>query len=343
MRSMRLEAVGVLALRETARPTPAPGELLVRVEACGICGTDRHLFLGEFPAKPPVTLGHEFAGVVESVGRAVTGFSPGMRVTGDPNIACGRCPECHRGLVNMCRHLQAIGIHRDGGFAEYVCLPEAQAYRLPDDLDPVHGAFCEPLACCIHGMDMAGIRPGDSVVVLGGGLIGLLVVQLARLAGATDVSLVTRDAGKRALAEELGATTSLDPTDADLKGLICGERGILPEGAGVVIEAAGVPRTIEQAPGLARRGGTVLVLGVLPQGARVKIEPFDLLSREVRMLSSFSNPFTHRRAVDLIAKGAIRVDRLVTRLIGLDEAARVIAEPAPKGEIRAIVVPSLGT
>jgi L-iditol 2-dehydrogenase len=343
MRSVRLEGVGVLALRETACPVPGPGELLVRVEACGVCGTDRHLFLGEFPAMPPVTLGHEFAGVVESVGPGVVGFSPGTRVTGDPNIACGRCPECHRGLVNLCRHLQAIGIHRDGGFADYVLLPEAQAHRLPDGLDPVHGAFCEPLACCIHGMDMAGVKPGESVVVLGGGLIGLLVVQLARLAGATDVVLVTRDAGKRALAEELGATASLDPTNVDLEEVIRGERGLLPGGADAVIEAAGVPRTVEQAPGLARRGGVVVVLGVLPQGVKVGIEPFDLLSREIRLVGSFINPFTHRRAVDLIATGAIRVERLVTRRIRLDEAAQAIAASSPKGEIRAIVVPAAGT
>jgi L-iditol 2-dehydrogenase len=342
MRALRLEGIGIIAVRETSRPVPGPKDLLVRIEACGICGTDRHLFLGEFPAKPPVTLGHEFAGVVEAIGRDVVGFSPGMKVTGDPNVACGRCPECHRGSVNLCRNLEAIGIHRDGGFAEHVLLPETQAYRLPDDMDPVHGAFCEPLACCIHGMDMAGIRPGDSVVVLGGGLIGLLVVQLARLAGATDVVLVTRDPGKRALAEGLGATASLDPTHVDVEDVISGERGLLPGGADVVIEAAGVPRTIEQAPGLARRGGTVVVLGVLPQGTKVGIEPFDLLSREIRLLSSFINPFTHRRAVDLMARGAVRVDRLVTRRIDLDEAAEAIAAPSPRGEIRAIVVPSAG-
>ncbi len=211
MRAIRLEGVGQLALREVAKPVPGAGEILVRVEACGICGTDRHLFHGEFPSSPPVTLGHEFAGTVEAVGPGVATFAPGMTVTGDPNIACGRCPECHRGRVNLCRNLQAIGIHRDGGFADYVVMPETQAHRLPDGLDPVHGAFAEPLACCIHGMDIAALRPGETVVVLGGGLIGLLVVQLARQAGAGRVVLVTRSAEKRALAETLGATDTVDP------------------------------------------------------------------------------------------------------------------------------------
>lgn len=140
MKAVRLEATGKLSLREVERPEPGVGELLVRVEACGICGTDRHLFLGEFPSKPPVTLGHEFAGIIEKVGVGVSGFRKGMRVTGDPNIACGRCPQCQRGRVNLCDNLQAIGIHRNGGFAEYVCIPQQQAFELPFALDPLHGA-----------------------------------------------------------------------------------------------------------------------------------------------------------------------------------------------------------
>ncbi|KAB0678550.1 zinc-dependent alcohol dehydrogenase family protein [Aureimonas leprariae] len=339
MKAIRLEGLGKLAVRDVAKPVPKPDEILVKVAACGICGTDRHLFLGEFPSRPPVTLGHEFAGTVEAAGAEVAGFRPGMKVTGDPNIACGRCPECHRGRVNLCRDLQAIGIHRDGGFADYVCLPETQAHRLPDDLDLVHGAFCEPLACSIHGLDIAGIRPGESVVVLGGGLIGLLVVQLARLAGASRVVLVTRSAGKRALGERLGATATVDPSAGDAHAAICGESGLLPGGADKVIEAAGVRETVEQAPKLACRGGTVLVLGVLPQGASVAIEPFDLLFREVQLLSSFINPFTHARAADLIASGTIEVEPLITRRVDFEDAAAAIAAPAPAGEIRAMLVP----
>jgi threonine dehydrogenase-like Zn-dependent dehydrogenase len=286
MKAVRLEATGQLYLRDVEKPVPGPDDLLVRIEACGICGTDRHLFLGEFPAKPPVTLGHEFAGLVEAVGSGVTDFRPGMRITGDPNIACGRCPECQRGRVNLCRNLRAIGIHRDGGFAEYVIVPQKQAFVLPADLDPLHGAFCEPLACCLHGVDLAAIDAGSSVVVLGGGVIGLLVVQLVRLAGATRVVLVTRSAEKR-------------------------------------------------------RGGTVVILGVMPQGVKVGIEPFDLLFREIKLVNSFLNPFTHGRAAGLIASGTIRIEPLISRRIGLGEASEAIGNPAPPGEIRALVVPHL--
>ncbi len=342
MKAVRLEATGRLALREVERPHPGLGELLIRVEACGICGTDRHLFLGEFPSRPPVTLGHEFTGVIEQVGDGVHGFRIGMRITGDPNIACDRCPECRRGRVNLCHNLQAIGIHRDGGFAEYVCIPQQQAYELPDTLDPLHGAFCEPLACCIHGVDLAEIRTGSSVVVLGGGVIGLLVVQLARLAGATNIVLVTRSEEKRALAERLGATASADPSTGDIMARVTAADGLLPGGADVVIECAGVAETIEQAPSFARRGGTVVILGVMPQGVKVALEPFDLLFREIRLLSSFINPFTHARAADLVASGTIKVEPLISRRIGLEEAVEAISNPARKGEIRALVVPAIG-
>ncbi|MGA1802507.1 zinc-dependent alcohol dehydrogenase family protein [Rhizobium sp. HT1-10] len=339
MQAIRLDAIGQLSVGEVAKPVPGSGELLVRVESCGICGTDRHILHGEFPSTPPVTLGHEFSGIVEAVGPDTSGFSVGMRVTCDPNISCGLCSQCRSGRVNLCERLQAIGIHRDGGFADYAILPVTQAFELPLDLDPLHGAFCEPLACCLHGVDMAKIETGASVVVLGGGVIGLLVVQLARLAGATRVVLVTRQAEKRALAERLGATATLDPGAGEPIAAICGPDGLLPGGADVVFECAGVAETVRQSPRMAKSGGTVVILGVMPQGETVAIEPFDLLFRELKFIGSFINPFTHRRAADLIASGAIDVAPLISRVVGLDEGAQSIRHPARPGEIRVLVVP----
>lgn len=339
MKALFLEEVGRLVVREVERPVPGPEELLVRVEACGICGTDRHLYRGEFPAKPPVTLGHEFSGVIEAVGRDVVDFRPGMRVTGDPNIACGRCAQCQKGRVNLCLNLQAIGIHRNGGFADYVVLPQTQAHSLPETLDPLAGAFCEPLACCLHGVDLAKIAVGSSVVVIGGGVIGLLTVQLARLAGAARIVLVTRSAAKRALAIRLGATDGLDPTEGDVVARLTGADGLLPGGADVVFECAGLAETVEQAPRLTARGGTCVLLGVLPAGEKVAFEPFDLLFREVSVITSFLNPHTHRRAAALIASGAVTVAPLVSRVVDLNEAVAAISGPAAGGEIRVLVVP----
>ena len=340
MKALFLEDVGKLALRDIEKPVPKADELLIRIEACGICGTDRHLFLGEFPSKPPVIPGHEFVGVIEAVGGGVTDFEPGMRVTGDPNIACGHCAECQRGRVNLCANLQAIGIHRNGGFAQYAVLPHKQAHLLPSSLNPLHGAFCEPLACCLHGVDLAKLKAGSSAIIIGGGVIGLLVVQLARLAGATNVVLITRNAEKRQLAEKLGATATLDPSSGgDVVEQITGSSGLLPGGADVVFECAGLRQTVEQAPLLARRGGMAVILGVLPQGEKAEIEPFDLLFREVALVTSFLNPFTHRRAAELIASGMIVVEPLISRTIGLEEAVGVISNPAIAGEIRTLVVP----
>jgi threonine dehydrogenase-like Zn-dependent dehydrogenase len=205
MRVVRLEAVGELHVREVEGQPPAGDELLVRMEACGICGTDRHILRGEYPARLPVTLGHELAGEVVATGTEAA-LPAGTRIAVDPNIACGSCRECRRGDVCLCPRRVALGVDLDGGLAEYAVVPASQAYPLPPDVPAEWAALCEPLACCLRGLDRVGIRPGMSVAVLGGGVIGQLMVQLARLAGAITIILATRQAGRRALAESLGAT-----------------------------------------------------------------------------------------------------------------------------------------
>lgn len=328
MRAVRLQAVGRIEAVDVPTPDPGPGEVLVRVLAAGICGTDRHLFKGEFPCKPPVTLGHEFCGDVVACGDGVR-MPPGTRIACDPNIACGTCDQCLRGRVNLCARNIAIGIHRDGGFAEFATLPAHRALEV-GDLNPLHAAFAEPLACTLHGVDLGAPRPGESVIVLGGGVIGLLAVQLARNAGA-DVVLVTRHPDKRALAERLGATATA-ATEADA-------RALLPLGADLILECAGVAETVEMAPRLTRAGGRIVILGVLPKGEKVQIEPFDLLFREIQLLHSFINPFTQGRAVAMLRRGQINVAPLISRTIPLSEAPRAIAEAALPGEVKVLVVP----
>jgi L-iditol 2-dehydrogenase len=330
MRATRLFAVGDLRTVDHPDPEPGPGEVLVKVLAAGICGTDRHLYHGGFPCRPPVTLGHEFCGTVVALGAGTAGPAPGTLVTCDPNIACGTCPACRAGRVNLCSSLRAVGIAQDGGFATYAAFPAHRALALPLTLDPVAGAFCEPLACCLHGIDMGVPQPGQRVIVLGGGVIGLLTLQLARLAGA-EVLLVTRQAAKRDLATDLGATATA--------GTVAEALTHWPGGADLVLECAGVPETVEAAPRLTRAGGRIVVLGVLPMGTRVQIEPFDLLFREIALLFAFINPHTQGRAADLIASGRIVTAPLVSRRIGLDEAVEAIAHPARAGEVKVIVLP----
>ncbi len=330
MHAIRLHAVHDLRLTDVEVPDPGPGEVQVRVEAAGICGTDRHLFHGEFPCTPPVTLGHEFSGLVTAVGTGVA-VPLGTRVTCDPNTPCMSCDPCLRGRVNLCENHSATGITRDGGFAPYAVFPAHKAIALPDDLHPHYGAFCEPLACTIHGLDMAAPLPGERVIILGGGVIGLLALQLARAAGA-EVLLITRHPDKRHLAITLGAVaTAASPTEA-LK--------LWPKGADVVLECAGVVETVEAAPALTRAGGRIVILGVLAKGQRVMIEPFDLLFREIQLLHSFINPFTQSRAAAMIATGTVQVAPLISRTVPLEEAVAAISAPARQGEVRVLVIPS---
>jgi L-iditol 2-dehydrogenase len=328
MQAVRLQAVGRVEAVKVPVPSPGPGEVLVRVLAAGICGTDRHLFKGEFPCAPPVTLGHEFSGEVVATGDGVE-LPTGTRIACDPNIACGTCDQCLRGRVNLCARNIAIGIHRDGGFAEFATLPAHRALEV-GDLDPLHAAFAEPLACTLHGVDIGAPVPGDRVIVLGGGVIGLLAVQLARNAGA-EVLLVTRNAGKRALALRLGATATA-ATEAEALAL-------LPGGADLILECAGVTETVEMAPRLTRTGGRIVVLGVLPKGEKVRIEPFDLLFREIQLHHSFLNPFTQGRAIAMLRTHRIDVAPLISRVIPLVDAPLAIAEPALPGEVKVLVVP----
>ncbi len=339
MRAARLVNIADMRIEDLPVPQPGPDDLLVRVEACGICGSDRHMFRGEYPTALPVTLGHEFCGIIEAVGEGVTRLKPGDRITGDPNIACGHCRNCRGGRPNLCDNLTAIGVFRDGGFAEHVLVPEGQAVLLPSDLPAVRGAFAEPLACCLHGLDVDRIRPGDSVAIVGGGVIGLLMVQLARLAGATRVILLTRQKPRRELAEAVGATHTLDAARPDAIDAVAGPGGIVPGGADIVLECAGVPQTLADAIALARRGGTIVPFGVTPKGATIAVEPYALLTRELRIEAAWLNPLTHERAAQLIAGGALELDRLVTRTVPLGEVPAIVGAAPAFGEVKIVAVP----
>lgn len=329
MQAVRLFGIGDLRRVVVDTPIPGAGEVVIKIEAAGICGTDRHLFKGEFPCAPPVTLGHEFSGLVVRAGDGVT-LQIGTRVACDPNVSCGTCTQCRRGRVNLCAQNIAIGIHRDGGFAEYAVIPAHRAHILPENLNPLHGAFCEPLACTLHGMDMGAALPGERVIIAGGGVIGMLALQLARLAGA-EVMLVTRQQSKRDLALSLGASVVAQDVHV--------AKRLRPQGADLVVECAGVGETIAAAPNLARTGGRVVILGVLPKGETVAIEPFDLLFREIQLHHAFLNPFTQSRATAMIASGKILIDPLISRVISLQDAPDAIANPPRPGEVKVVIVP----
>ncbi len=328
MQATLYEGVHDIRLIERERPEPQSGELLIRVRAAGICGTDRHIYHGESPARPPVILGHEFAGEVVAVGPGVSPDWIGRRVAVDPNIYCGQCDYCRDGRLQLCTGLKAIGVTQDGGFAQFCVVPEAQALPVPEELSLEEAAMAEPVACCLHGIDLADVRAGQRVAVLGGGAIGLILAQLARARGAVGLVVSEPAAPRRELAAALGID-SVAPA-----GL--GDR--LPDGADVVIEAAGTRATAAQALEIARRGATILFFGVTPMGQKIEIEPFQIFRKELTIKGSHINPFTMRRALALMGSGQVRVAPLITHRIGLAELANTLATPAPPEMVKAMVV-----
>lgn len=311
-------------------------EVLVDVEACGICGTDLHIVEGTSRSTPPVILGHEYAGTIVELGKAVEGHSIGERVAIDPNISCGECFYCRRGLVHLCSSLRALGVDIDGGMAEFCIVPAPQVYALGKDLPLETSVFVEPLSCAVHGIDKAGIRPGDSVVIIGGGPIGQMMLQLALNGGAACTVLVEPMYEKRILGEKLGAWLTIDPTGADAAETL---RSVLPEGADVVIECAGLPATAKLSLDLVRRGGTVEFFGVCPIGATIPLEPNRVYIKELTIVGSYVNPRTFSRAIALFRSGKVCVDAFPIARFPLDAVHEALRYHREGLTLKSIIVP----
>ncbi|MDH7482564.1 MAG: zinc-dependent alcohol dehydrogenase family protein [Armatimonadota bacterium] len=322
----------------TERPLPEIGDYdaLVKVGACGICGTDIHILRGEHIVKFPVVPGHEFAGEVVAVGSKVDNVKAGDRVTIDPNIVDNTCFFCRRGEIHLCKNLTAVGVNLDGGFAEYCSVPAVQCYKVPASLSIEEAAMVEPLACCIHGIDQAKIEPGYNVVILGAGFIGLLMVQLAKIAGAKHIIVSEPDERKRHLAARFGSDVQVDPRTRNVAAEVGEVTGV---GADVVIEAAGMPETAVLAIDLARRGGTVLQFGMVSPDRLVEISPYQIYYKELTIRGSFVNPFTHSRAVELLASKQVDVMPLITHRFGQEKAAMAIQTARTGDAIKVLIIP----
>lgn len=336
MRAVVYRGPGQLVVERRPGLRPAPDQVLLEIAACGVCGTDVHILDGDYPATPDIALGHEYAGVVVEAGEKVRALRPGDRVAVDPNIACRACAACRRGDGHLCAHLEALGVTRDGGFAERCVVPAAQAYRLPDDVTFEAAVMAEPLSCCLHGLDLAGIRSGESVIVLGAGPIGLLMTQLVRAAGAARVLVADPVSSKRELAAQMGADIVLDPTEHAPAAAV-GE--VLPEGADVVLECVGKPATATLALELARRGGTVVWFGVSPPGASATVEPYVVYRKELTIRGAFVNPHTFGRALDLLAQRRIQIAPLISHRFELADVPEAIATVKRHHAIKALVLP----
>ena len=328
-----------IEIRQLPEMEPGEGQVLLKVCACGVCGTDVHIFeggKGSAEVKPPVILGHEFSGFIEKIGPGVEGLKVGQLVTVDPNIYCGKCLPCRQGQKQMCHHMGAVGVNMDGGFADYCLAPYAQCVVVPENTDPELAAMAEPLACCLHGIDRAGIRPGENVLVIGGGTIGQIMLQLARLAGAAKVVLSEPVAKRRELAVELGADAAIDPLNENLNERLYEIFG--SEGADVVIECVGNPRTSAQAIDAAARCGRILLFGVPHPEAILQTKMHPIFQKELTIMGSFVNPDTQSRAVALLASGQLKIKPLITHRYPIAQLEDAIKMQTSAESIKVLVV-----
>ena len=339
MRAAVLEETKKLVVKDIPKPEPKGSEILTKVKACGICGTDVKLYKGEYTANIPVVLGHEFSGEVIATGKEVRNIKVGDRVVVDPNESCGACNFCRTSQPTFCQNLAAYGVLRDGGFAEYVAVNEKGTYKIPPGLSFEVAAFSEPVSCAIHAIDRAGIKVGESVAIIGGGTQGQIILQLARIAGATELIMITRSAEKLDLAREFGATHLIRAGKENVKERILEITD--NQGVDVVIEAVGSVETVEEAIELAKRGGKVIIFGFTPEKEKATFMPFDILSKELTIMGSWVNPYAFLRAISLLAKGKIKVEPLISKKIKLDnimDGFKLMIEK-PKGFMKAIVEP----
>lgn len=326
---------GEFQVREVPVPRPGPGEVLIKNMACGVCGTDVHIKNGEpgsAEVNPPVVLGHEYSGEVVEAGEGVEGLKPGGHVTVDPNIYCGRCEFCRNGKKQLCERMEAVGVTRDGGFAQYSLVPQNQVFPLGEGVSFEAGAMAEPLACCLHGIDLAGIRPGQTVCVIGGGAIGLMMLQLARLSGAARLILSEPSGKRREAALALGADMVIDPTDPE-------SRARAESSAHVVIECVGNNPAVESAFRFAKKGAAIVLFSVPKPEAQFPLPLFDVYKKELTIKGSFVNPDTHSRAVSLINAGLVNFGPIITHRFGLDQLPEAIAAQQGSESIKVVVLP----
>lgn len=330
-------------LRVESSPVPEPGDhdVLIKVKACGVCGTDVHIYDGDRGAAdvtPPVILGHEFSGIIVETGKKVTSYKRGDRVCIDPNCYCGNCGFCHAGLNQFCINMIGYGTTVNGGFAEYCCVSESQIYRLGDNTTFEQGAMAEPVACCLHGIEMCKIQPGTKVLIIGGGMIGLLMVQFAKLVGASMVVLMEPVMEKRKLGISLGADIAIDPVHENVVQQIQ-EKEILS--FNTVIDCVGLVSTIEQAIELAGNSSVVMMFGLTKPDDTISVKPFDFFKKEIVLKSSYINPHTQKRALELIDRGRIDVSSMISEVCGLQKLETILKDPKMRAKGKYIIAPEM--
>jgi D-arabinitol dehydrogenase (NADP+) len=326
-----------LDVRDTPDPEPGPNEVLVRVAACGICGTDQHIYEGDFFPSYPLIGGHELAGEVAALGPQSVEpvVREGDRVAVDPSLFCGSCFFCQRAQGNHCLHWNAIGVTRDGGFAEYVVAPTANVYPIGDMPYEV-AAFIEPISCVVYGLQRLRIPVGANALIYGAGPIGLLMLQLVAHGGASTVAVVDLKEDKLKLAKSLGAHEVVAGGNGADEAL----RSISPLGFDVVIDCTGVPAVVEHMFMHVRRNGKLLFFGVNPPDARIGLSPYDVYQQDLEILGSFALRYTFHDAFALLQAGSVDVLPLLSERFPIERFPEALALAASGEALKVLIQPN---
>jgi L-iditol 2-dehydrogenase len=323
MKALVLSAYKQLDIANLDIPVPAEDELLIRIKACGICGSDVHGYDGSTGRRlPPIVMGHEAAGVVESAGSAVLDFRAGDRVTFDSTVSCGKCFYCMRGQINLCDNREVIGVstpmfRRMGAFAEYVTVPARIAYHLPDNMPFSHAALIEAVSVAVHGVSLTPVALEDTAVVVGAGMIGLLTLQAVRLAGAGRVFVLDVDDTRLELARSLGATQTFNSRNPDVIQQILEQTG--GRGAEVALECVGSTIPVRLAMDSVKKGGAVTLIGNVSPTIELGLQ--SAVTRQIRLQGSCASSGEYPACISMISRGAIRVDPLISAVAPLEDGA----------------------
>jgi L-iditol 2-dehydrogenase len=327
MRALLLSEYKTLSVVDMPTPEIGDDDVLVRVRACGVCGSDIHGYDGSTGRRiPPLVMGHEAAGVIERVGQAVPGFAAGDRVAFDSTVSCGACDFCRRGQVNLCDSRMVLGVscgtyRRHGAFAEYVAVPARILYKLPDSLPFERAALTEAVSIAVHAVSRQTPSPDDTVVVVGAGMIGVLIIQVLKAKGVGNILAVDLEPQKLSLALRLGATRTLNPRDCDVPAAI--HALTAGRGADVAFEVVGHGDTVATAVRGVRKGGTVVLVGNL--SPKVELPLQDVVTREISLLGSCGSSGEIPECIDLLARGVVDVDPIISLRASLDEGPELFA------------------
>jgi L-iditol 2-dehydrogenase len=321
MKALLLSQYNQLDIADLPAPVPGADEILVRVAACGICGSDVHGYDGTSGRRiPPIVMGHEAAGVVAATGAGVSGFKTGDRITFDSTVYCGECEFCHQGEINLCNNRQVVGVscgdyRRAGAFAEFVVVPQRIAYHLPDALDFPQAAMLEAVSVALHAVRISEMKGGETALVIGAGMIGLLTLQAAKAAGAARVLVADIDQTRLQRATSVGADETLLLSGGQLvKEVLRRTQG---RGVDLVLEAVGREETIASSIASVRKGGTVTLIGNISPEVKIPLQV--VVSRQIRLQGSCASSGEYPQAMELLANGKIKVQSLITAVAPLSD------------------------